>query len=330
MAWSCCVDSGGGGQVVPADVDVRVGAAVFLPERHVVGALVAGCVVVEREDDVRRASVVERRAGRERAHGRADGVVLGRPVDVLEVGCAVVGDVGLRHAGKSRTGHDQQRDDEQREQAEGHDGGPQPRRLVDGTVHTFSSCWRATGARYRRAGAGWSGTNPPRALPAAKRMARPAAGLNGAARYPLRGQDDTPPRRDAAPAPSTTLTTPLCAGRRTQTNVLERRGASRPILGVKRREWRRGHEERAMDADHQTYSRYQILCAECEAWLHGETADDDTFYYDGISFWRSESDGRKRLVPSWRTPSHGWRHKDGCSCDLCATRRPVGRPLSVA
>ncbi len=85
-----------------------------------------------------------------------------------------------------------------------------------------------------------------------------------------------------------------------------------------------------MSADRQTYSRYQILCAECEAWLHGETADDDTFYYDGISFWRCEAGGRKRLVPSWRTPAHGWRHTDGCSCDLCATRRPVVRRISAA
>ena len=85
-----------------------------------------------------------------------------------------------------------------------------------------------------------------------------------------------------------------------------------------------------MDPDHRTYSRYQILCAEREAWLCGETTDGDSFYYDGISFWRREPDGKKRLVPSWRTPSHGWQHKDDCSCDLCATRRPVVRPLSVA
>jgi hypothetical protein len=85
-----------------------------------------------------------------------------------------------------------------------------------------------------------------------------------------------------------------------------------------------------MSADPRTYSRYQILCAEREAWLNGETGDADTFYYDGISFWRSESGGRKRLVPSWRTPTHGWRHRDGCSCDLCDARRPVVRPLSMA
>jgi len=85
-----------------------------------------------------------------------------------------------------------------------------------------------------------------------------------------------------------------------------------------------------MDADRQTYSRYQILCAEREAWLDGETADDSTFYYDGISFWRCEANGRKRLVPSWRTPGHGWRHTPDCNCDLCDARKPLVRPLSVA
>jgi hypothetical protein len=85
-----------------------------------------------------------------------------------------------------------------------------------------------------------------------------------------------------------------------------------------------------MIADRQTYSRYQILCAERDAWLLGETPGDETFYYDGISFWRCEAGGRKRLVPSWRTPAHGWRHADDCSCELCAAHRPVEHPLSVA
>ena len=48
-----------------------------------------------------------------------------------------------------------------------------------------------------------------------------------------------------------------------------------------------------MTADRQTYSRYQILCAEREAWLDGEAADDDTYYYDGISFWRCDAQRRQ-------------------------------------
>ena len=86
-----------------------------------------------------------------------------------------------------------------------------------------------------------------------------------------------------------------------------------------------------MTADRQSYSRYQILCAEREAWLDGQTADDDTYYYDGISFWRcAPNGGKKRLVPSWRTPGHGWRHASDCTCDLCAARTRVVVPLSVA
>ncbi len=86
-----------------------------------------------------------------------------------------------------------------------------------------------------------------------------------------------------------------------------------------------------MNADGQTYSRYQILCAEREAWLDGESASSDSYFYDGISFWRRDAKGRERLVPSWRTPGHGWRHAPGCTCHLCAGgHQIVVRPLSVA
>lgn len=82
--------------------------------------------------------------------------------------------------------------------------------------------------------------------------------------------------------------------------------------------------------DRPSYSRYQVLCAEREAWNDGEPADADRFYYDGLSFWRLDAGGRKRLRPSWRTPVQGWRHKQDCPCDLCTARRPVVIPFSVA
>jgi hypothetical protein len=86
-----------------------------------------------------------------------------------------------------------------------------------------------------------------------------------------------------------------------------------------------------MSAHRQAYSRYQILCAERDAWLEAETGDADTYHYDGISFWRVAGDGRKRLVPSWRAPAHGWRHDEDCTCDLCRAYRPARlHPASVA
>lgn len=86
-----------------------------------------------------------------------------------------------------------------------------------------------------------------------------------------------------------------------------------------------------MDPDHRTYSRYQILCAEREAWLDGESDKSDSFFYDGVSFWRRDAKGKQHLVPSWRAPGHGWRHAPGCTCALCATEHPVApRPLSTA
>ena len=86
-----------------------------------------------------------------------------------------------------------------------------------------------------------------------------------------------------------------------------------------------------MSADRQAYSRYQILCADRDAWLEAGRRTRDTYYYDGISFWRVDGDGKKRLVPSWRAPAHGWRHADDCTCDLCAALRPARLcPASVA
>jgi hypothetical protein len=86
-----------------------------------------------------------------------------------------------------------------------------------------------------------------------------------------------------------------------------------------------------MTADRQSYSRYQILCAEREAWNDGDDAEGEVYFYDGISFWRRDAKGKDRLLPSWRTPAHGWRHSEGCDCELCAARRPVElTSLSVA
>jgi hypothetical protein len=86
-----------------------------------------------------------------------------------------------------------------------------------------------------------------------------------------------------------------------------------------------------MDAERQTYSRYQILCAEREAWFDGGPVGSDSFYYDGMSFWRLGANGKQRLIPSWRTPGHGWRHATDCRCDLCVAGCPVTmRPRSVA
>jgi hypothetical protein len=76
-----------------------------------------------------------------------------------------------------------------------------------------------------------------------------------------------------------------------------------------------------MDAERQTYSRYQVLCAEREAWNGGEGRGAETYYYDGISFWRRDAGGKKRLLPSWRTPTHGWHHAGACDCELCGSRR---------
>lgn len=86
-----------------------------------------------------------------------------------------------------------------------------------------------------------------------------------------------------------------------------------------------------MIADRQAYSRFQILDAGREAWRDGEGPNGHDYYYDGMSFWRLETNGKKRRLPSWRTPQHGWRHDKACACDLCSQSGPAKvLPLSVA
>jgi hypothetical protein len=86
-----------------------------------------------------------------------------------------------------------------------------------------------------------------------------------------------------------------------------------------------------MDAERQTYSRYQVLCAEREAWNDGDSGEAESYFYDGMSFWRRNGKTKERLLPSWRTPTYGWRHAEECDCELCTVRRPAEkRRLSVA
>ncbi|HOU28763.1 MAG TPA: hypothetical protein PLJ89_07610 [Thermoleophilia bacterium] len=86
-----------------------------------------------------------------------------------------------------------------------------------------------------------------------------------------------------------------------------------------------------MKSGRERFSRFQVLCAEREAWLEGGASAGHDYYYDGVSFWRLLPDGTRRLLPSWRTPGHGWHHAEGCTCELCAAPQSTdARSLSVA
>jgi hypothetical protein len=82
-----------------------------------------------------------------------------------------------------------------------------------------------------------------------------------------------------------------------------------------------GRRERRMKVDPQIYSRHQVICAACAAWTEGGSACAATYFYDGISFWRRDESGWERVIPSWRSPEHGWRHDAGCACEFCEERR---------
>ena len=84
-----------------------------------------------------------------------------------------------------------------------------------------------------------------------------------------------------------------------------------------------------MSVGHEILSRFQVVCAEREAWT--EPDHGDSYYYDGFRFWRTGAKGKSRLVPSWQTPGYGWRHDAACACELCvAPAAAKVRTLSVA
>ena len=55
-----------------------------------------------------------------------------------------------------------------------------------------------------------------------------------------------------------------------------------------------GRGERQVNVARQTFSRCQVICAECEAWNQGEGPGTSTFFFDGISFWRRVPNGKER------------------------------------
>jgi hypothetical protein len=82
---------------------------------------------------------------------------------------------------------------------------------------------------------------------------------------------------------------------------------------------------RELDSARDRYSRYQVRSVERCAWAGGAAEGSAPYFYDGLSFWRQRSSGKSRVLASWQTPVHGWRHRPTCTCDLCRARTPSDR-----
>lgn len=72
-----------------------------------------------------------------------------------------------------------------------------------------------------------------------------------------------------------------------------------------------------MSSINDRYSRYQVRSLQCPAWAGEVTAGRAPYFYDGLTFWRQKRSGKSRVLASWQTPSHGWRHAHDCACVLC-------------
>ena len=74
-----------------------------------------------------------------------------------------------------------------------------------------------------------------------------------------------------------------------------------------------------MDPQTQTLSRDEVVESERRAWAETDRGEGRVYFYDGINFWYRP--GRSDPLPAapWRTPRAGWRHREDCHCERCAS-----------
>jgi hypothetical protein len=65
--------------------------------------------------------------------------------------------------------------------------------------------------------------------------------------------------------------------------------------------------------DIRSLARDKVLAAERPAWAMRRRM---RHFFDGRQFWVTEA-GEQFAVSADDTPSHGWRHREGCSCASC-------------
>jgi hypothetical protein len=68
-----------------------------------------------------------------------------------------------------------------------------------------------------------------------------------------------------------------------------------------------------------TLSRDEVVTSERRAWAQADRGSGRVYSFDGINFWCHS--GRSDVQPAapWRTPRDGWRHRDACRCERCAS-----------
>jgi hypothetical protein len=74
-----------------------------------------------------------------------------------------------------------------------------------------------------------------------------------------------------------------------------------------------------MDSQTRMKSRDEVVSAERRAWTEADSEAGRVYFYDGINFWHGRGRGEPQLVAQWLTPRDGWRHREDCRCEACAS-----------
>jgi hypothetical protein len=68
-------------------------------------------------------------------------------------------------------------------------------------------------------------------------------------------------------------------------------------------------------------TREQVRALGRPAWAHGESDQQETFYFDGSRFWRYEGGRPSAPAAVFMTPPDGWVHSPECGCAVCEAWR---------
>ena len=68
-----------------------------------------------------------------------------------------------------------------------------------------------------------------------------------------------------------------------------------------------------------TLTRDEVQSTERRAWVDAERDGGRVYFYDGINFWCRRGRSDPQFAAPWRTPQGGWRHREDCPCERCAS-----------
>ena len=74
-----------------------------------------------------------------------------------------------------------------------------------------------------------------------------------------------------------------------------------------------------MQQESRTLSRDEVMRTERRAWANVGREGGRVYFFDGINFWERHGRSEPQPAAPWRTPQAGWRHREDCRCERCAS-----------